>query len=327
MKVVVFIRKKRPEANSIEEIFYSLKKYLGDNVALIELPYSGASVSSIFKNILFAKKHRGEVNHISGEVHYIALGLGKRTLLTIHDVQSIVKGNFLARFLKKWIWFKLPLSIVNKVSVISHFTKDELTIMVPKVKRKISVIYNPISTHYIQTLVKRHNNFPNKILHIGTKPNKNLEGVLKAIEGLQLKLTIVGYMSDNQKQLAQELHIHYENYYNISYDKILELYASSSIVTFPSFYEGFGMPIIEANAAGVPIIASDIPVLHEVAGDAAYFVNPKSIEDIRNAIIRLLTDETLRTNLIRLGKQNIERFTPQTVAEQYKTLYNQIYNT
>ena len=75
-KTVIFIRKKRPEANSIEEIFNSLIKYLGDDVELLELPCSGASISAIVKNIHFARKHRGDINHITGEVHYIALGTG-----------------------------------------------------------------------------------------------------------------------------------------------------------------------------------------------------------------------------------------------------------
>ena len=103
MKVVVFLRKKRKEANSIEEIFYSLKKYLGDNVDFIELPYGGAGIMSICRNILFAYRHRGDVNHISGEVHYIALGTGSKTLITIHDVQSIIRGRWIERIIKKWL--------------------------------------------------------------------------------------------------------------------------------------------------------------------------------------------------------------------------------
>ena len=94
-KIVIFIRKKRPEANSIEEIFYSLIKYLGHDVKLLELPYAGAGISAIVKNIYFARKHRGDINHITGEVHYIALGTGCRTLITIHDIQSIIKGDWI----------------------------------------------------------------------------------------------------------------------------------------------------------------------------------------------------------------------------------------
>lgn len=326
MKVVVFLRKKRKEANSIEEIFYSLKKYLGDNVGFVELPYGGAGIMSICRNILFAYRHRGDVNHISGEIHYIALGLGRKTLLTIHDVQSIIKGNKIEQIIKKWLWFKIPLLIVRKVSVISHFTEKELNTLIPKAKSKISVVYNPATIQYtLPTSVEQFRNRDyKKMLHIGTKPNKNLEGVLKAAKGLPIELTIVGKMSESQTQLAQDLHINYKNYYNLPYVEILKLYSDSDVVTFPSFYEGFGMPIIEANAVGVPIVASDIPVLHEVANDAAYFVDPNSITSIRKAILSLLENNALREKLIGLGKENIKRFAPQTIAEQYKSIYNQL---
>ena len=326
MKVVVFLRKKRMEANSIEEIFYSLKKYLGDNVGFVEVPYGGAGIMSICRNILFAYRHRGDVNHISGEVHYIALGLGRKTLLTIHDVQSIIRGNKIEQIIKKWLWFKLPLLIVRKVSVISHFTEKEVISLIPMAKSKTSVVYNPVTIHYTSptSLNQFRNRECKKILHIGTKPNKNLEGVLNAVNGLQIELTIVGRMSESQAQLAEELQINYNNYHNLPYTEILKLYSDSDVVTFPSFYEGFGMPIIEANAIGVPIIVGDIPVLHEVANDAAYFVNPNSITSIRDAILSLLENNALREKLIELGKENIKRFAPQTIAEQYKSLYYQL---
>lgn len=326
MKVVVFLRKKREGANSIEEIFYSLKKYLGNDVEFIELPYGMATILSILKNILFAYRHRGDVNHISGEVHYIALGLGRRTLLTIHDVQTIIRGNKIERIIKKWLWFKIPILIVRKVSTISHHTEKELISLIPKAKSKISVVYNPAtiqSTPPAPTEQFKNRNCK-KILHIGTKPYKNLEGVLKAVKGLQIELTIVGRMSEQQTQLAQESHVNYKNYHNLPFAEISKLYSDSDVVTFPSFYEGFGMPIIEANAIGVPIIVSDIPIFHEVAKDAAYFVNPNSIASIREAILALLENNVLRKKLIELGKENIKRFAPKTIAEQYKSIYNQL---
>ena len=96
------------------------------------------------------------------------------------------------------------------------------------------------------------------------------------------------------------------------------------MVTFPSFYEGFGMPILEANMVGIPVLASNIDVLHEVADNAAYFVNPYSIDDIRHGIIELLDNNKLRNSLIANGKVNIKRFSPQNIAEQYKSLYRQL---
>ena len=97
MKVVIFIRNKRENDNSIEEIFHLLMQYMGTDVELVELPYGDASFSSIIKNILYARRFRGDVNHISGEVYYIALGTGRNTVITVHDVWTILRGGTLSR--------------------------------------------------------------------------------------------------------------------------------------------------------------------------------------------------------------------------------------
>ena len=133
------------------------------------------------------------------------------------------------------------------------------------------------------------------ILHIGTKANKNLEGVFRAITNLPIQLVVIGAMTKEQQLLADSSGVEYENYYNLPYSKVLELYTLADVVTFPSFYEGFGMPILEANLIGIPVLASDIDVLHEVAGNAAYFINPYSIEDIRHGVIELLDNNKLRS--------------------------------
>lgn len=325
-KIVIFIRKKRPEANSIEEIFYLLIKYMGSDVEIKELPYSGASPLSIIRNICYARKHRGTINHISGETHYIALGTGVRTLLTIHDVQSIIKGGIVVRIIKKWLWFVLPILIVRRISVISSFTKNELVTLFPFAKKKVSIVHNSINDVEIVSSKGLIENRSAKktILHVGTKTNKNLEGVIKAIEELPVRLIVIGAMTKEQKMLAESAGVEYENYYNLPYCSVIELYKSADMVTFPSFYEGFGMPILEANLTCVPILTSDMEVLHEVAGDAAYFINPNSIEEIKNGICELLNNKRLREKLIANGRENIKRFSPTTIAKQYRLIYDQL---
>ena len=87
---------------------------------------------------------------------------------------------------------------------------------------------------------------------------------------------------------------------------------------------GKGANLAEMNLIGIPVLASDIDVLHEVAGNAAYFINPYSIEDIRHGVIELLDNNKLRASLISNGRKNIMRFSPQNIASQYKSLYNQL---
>lgn len=324
MKVSVFIRKKRDEANSVEEIFNLLRKYFGDEVTFYELPFGSSSILNIVKNCIFARKHRGDINHISGEVHYLALGTGRNTIVTVHDVGSILTGNAISRRIKKLLFFSLPLRIAKRITVISAFTRDELIHLCPFAKKKISIIHNPISLQNDAPVISKKAD-EKVILHLGTKPNKNLEGVLQALAGMEgIRLVVLGRMDESQKQLAQKLDITYENQFNLDYKDVLSLYRSSDLVTFPSFYEGFGMPVLEANMTGVPILAGDIDVLREVANDAALFVDPHSVEAIKDGIVKLLNDNKLRCELIEKGKVNIRRFTPESISRQYKDLYAQL---
>ena len=111
---------------------------------------------------------------------------------------------------------------------------------------------------------------------------------------------------------------------NLSDSEMIEEYKKTDVVSFISLFEGFGMPIIEANKVGRPVITSDIPVLREVAGDAAYFVYPNDIESIRNGYIRLLEDADLRLNLVNKGFENAKRFEVNGIRNQRINLYNSI---
>ena len=111
---------------------------------------------------------------------------------------------------------------------------------------------------------------------------------------------------------------------NLSDSEMIEEYKKTDVVSFISLFEGFGMPIIEANKVGRPVITSDIPVLREVAGDAAYFVDPTSVESIRNGFLQLLEDANLRQSLVEKGYENVKRFDVNKIRNQWINLYNSI---
>lgn len=323
MILSVFYRKKREGVNSIEMAFSAIDNLLLSHIT-IQLPYEGASPITLFKNILFAHQHKTNINHITGDAHYIAIGLGRNTVLTIHDVQSALKiSNPLKRFYVKLFWFYLPALIVKKITVISEFTKVELSKLIPFAKNKIVVIHNAFNPTI--DYVKKEMNKRPVILHMGTKPNKNLERVLEALKDVNCLLIIVGKLSSKQTQILKDSRIDYENHFDVDYAEIVQYYQKCDIVSFPSTYEGFGIPILEANAAGRPILCGDIDVLHEVAGKAAYFVDPTDINAIKNGFIELLNNPVLREQLISYGLQNVKRFTPQTIANQYNNVYNSIF--
>lgn len=330
-KTVIFMRKRRPEASSIEEIFYPLLPYLGKNVKIIELPHSSGSIFNILRNIIFAAKHQGAINHISGEIHYLSIGLGKKSVLTIHDVDTILKlqgGGKLSNFIKKILWFTLPCRMAGLITCISDSTKEDVKDKFAVKDDKIRVIHNPINQMIINLEGDSSSN-PNMqgtniILHVGTPPHKNLERVIPICKELNIKLMVLGKMSTSQRELAKSMDLNYEEYNNIDFSEVINLYRKATFVSFPSMYEGFGMPIIEANAIGVPIIAGDIPVLHEVADDAALFVNPHNKDDIKRAFEKLLNDSSLRLDLINRGKRNAKRFTPEAIGLEYQKAYKDL---
>lgn len=322
--VVIFMRKKRIGDNSIEEIFNTLTPLMGEHVTVKNLPHDSGSPVGFLKNLLFAWQNKGRVNHIAGEVHYLALVL-PNCIVTFHDLYSICSGKGIKSIVRRWLWASLPIISAKRITAISQATLSEIKSINNSAELKCTVIHNPIRNLRPQS----NNDFSHQttiILHQGTKPHKNLERVIAAIEGMQIKLLILGPMTEAQKQLAESKHIDYTYFYDLTYDEVMDLYGKSDVVSFPSFSEGFGMPVIEGQMAMRPVVTSDIPVLHEVAGDGALFVNPNSTEEIREAFHTLIDNRTLRDNLVRKGAENIRRFDPHTIAAKYKAIYNELLN-
>jgi Glycosyltransferase len=144
------------------------------------------------------------------------------------------------------------------------------------------------------------------------------------LAGIPCELVIVGELSESQLSHLIKSGISYRNEYHIPYERIIELYRECDLVCFASTYEGFGLPILEAQATGRPVITSCVASMPEVAGEGALLVDPLKVEEIRNAINRIISDERLRADLIAKGLENITRFSPESVANQYVELYEEI---
>ncbi|NIK91354.1 glycosyltransferase family 4 protein [Mangrovimonas sp. CR14] len=325
MKVTFLFRKRLPGFHSIEELFYNISQRVENELEVVklEVPYSKFTLKAIINNFQYIKKNKAGVSHITGHINYLALATGKRTVLTIHDIQSSFYGGLFHRLLIKVFWHWLPALIVKKITVISEFSKSELEKIIPFAKHKINVIYNPVNDQ-LKYLPKKFNETCPKILLLGTKPNKNLERSLNALVGIQAKLLIVGKLSQEQSHLLQSSSFNFQNFENLPYEQIIELYLESDLVLFPSTYEGFGMPIIEAQAIGRPVITSNFGAMLEVAGEGALLVDPFDVDSIREGVGRIISNEKLRKKLIGNGLKNIERFQLETIANQYIRLYKEI---
>lgn len=324
-----FFRKRRDAAFSIEELFTSIFTNLPQEIKYksVHVPEEGATPKVLWKNGVFAKKNQSEINHITGDIHYLVFFLPKkRTVLTIHDLRPLYRGSLIKRFVLKLLWFYGPAKAAGYVTVISEATRQDLLKHVPGIGKKVYVIPNCISPSFTFLPKEFNKNLP-RILHLGTKENKNLERLIRALEGLNCHLRIIGPLSLNQETLLLEHNIRYSSASNLAFSKIVEEYKEADILSFVSLQEGFGMPIIEAQATGRPVITANTSSMPEIAGEAALFVDPENVEEIRRGITKLLGDERLRKQLIKKGLGNIKRFQPEAVAAKYAALYKKILNS
>jgi glycosyltransferase involved in cell wall biosynthesis len=318
-----FRRANAPWHHSIEELFDTIIAALPPSVSPNRyiMKHNSIGLWRRVANAIDAALHQGEVNHITGDVHYIAILMKKRkTLLTIHDLRILQSGGGLRLAVLKFFWFTLPARRVRYITVISEFIKQELIRITEIPAEKILVVYDCISAE-IKPVVRDFNSEKPIILQIGTTPNKNLQRVIPALEGLRVELVIIGKLSTEHLSLLEKHKIEYRNLFNIPYEEVLNQYRASDILLFTSLYEGFGLPILEANAIGRPVITGNNTSLPEVAGDAAMIIDAGNIEQIRESVVKLITDAALRSQLIQKGFENVTRFRPTEIGKRFSEIY------
>jgi len=227
--------------------------------------------------------------------------------------------------LLKWLWLKIPIAKSTFVTAISQCTKDEILKYTNCNPNKLRVIYNCISPSF-KPVPKKFNKEKPVLLQIGTRKNKNVEGLIKAIAGMNCRLEIVGRPSKEVIQLMEEHHIDFNCNGRLSEKELVQKYIDCDVLVFVSFFEGFGMPIIEANAVERVVVTGNASAMPEIAGDAACLVEVLNIESIRAGIIRVIEDDLYREKLIEAGRVNRKRFDPTYIANQYYELYKEVYS-
>ena len=289
-------------------------------------PYFSKGVFPRIKNMLDARRHHSQVNHITGDDHYLGLALDKRrTLLTIHDCASLERLRGLRRAVFKLFWFSLPIRRARLVTVVSESTRRELLRHIRCDPAKIRIVHCCISDDF-SPAPKPFNAEEPEILHLGTAANKNLERLAEALVNLPCRLNIIGQLTAAQMELLKRCNIRYSNTPRATDAEVLKAFQDCDALAFVSTYEGFGLPIIEANAVGRPVVTSNILSMPEVAGKAACLVDPFNVAAIREGILRVWRDPAYRTNLIEAGFENVKRFSAEAIAAQYAALYREMAN-
>ncbi len=265
-----------------------------------------------------------DVNHITGSEHYLLLFLpSKRRIVTVHDLGFYTNHKRSIRTLWKKMLFINTLKLASKIICISEFTKNEIQKIVKLESDNFVVIPNPVSPLF-QYKAKVFNKDKPVILHIGTGKNKNLHNTIKAIRNINCSLRIIGKITDETKELLAENNIDYSNAYNLSDLEIVQEYIKCDIVNFPSYYEGFGMPIIEGQATGRVVVTSYISPMKEVAGDGAFFVNPGDIDSMAKTYRKIIEDNASRNKIIHNGLVNVEKYSVKEIADKYLKFYDSL---
>jgi len=286
-------------------------------------PVTSTNILNRIYLIFWAYFQQGDINHICGDINFISTLLNKKkTIITLADNYSMIRLKGLKKILYYIFWLKLALYKCNKIISISTKTSKEILKYFPKYKKKIIKIDICIQKIFKKKL-KEIKSIP-QILIIGTAANKNFYNSISAISKINSEVLIIGKLDQQKLLLLKKLKVKYNNYLNLSDHEVYKVYCKSDILLFASTYEGFGMPILEAQAVGRPVITSNIEPLTYVGGKGALYVNPASVQSIKLALKELISNNALRKKLIINGLDNIKRFSVQAILQQHYDCYKAI---
>ncbi len=224
----------------------------------------------------------------------------------------------------------------------SEFSKNEIVEYLGFDRKKITVIYHGVDTNlykyydesFLQGTKKKLHLKENFILFVGSiEPRKNLLNLLKAYRLLsndikeKYSLVLVGFKGWKNSEVMKEIekekkHVRYLGYLND--DELAHVYNLATLFVYPSLYEGFGIPPLEAMASGTATIVSNVASLPEVCGDASLYIDPNDIEDIAKKIDMLLLDNDLQNKLIQKGIERVKKFTWEKSALKHKEVFEKV---
>lgn len=325
---ILYIFRGRDSGPSISRVFEPIAdtiNTMGIEVNKLYLPKAHADVRSINKNVSFLKTHlkreKYDIIHITGDVYYLLFFLRKfKVITTVHDLGFFTNYKLSFYTITRFLFWIFPLRFSNRLTFISEKSKEEALRLLPSICNKLDVVADPYDTAFIfNKKEKPQQHF--KILHVGTKPNKNLDRVIEAIRNLDCELHIIGELTDNNISALQNNNILFKNEKNISDEELVKAYKDTDVVSFPSLYEGFGLPIIEAQATGRPVVTSDLEPMRTIAGKGAILVDPHNIESITEGFKEAVNNYE---STVCAGLNNVKQYRVERVAESYVCIYNKM---
>jgi glycosyltransferase involved in cell wall biosynthesis len=259
--------------------------------------------------------------------------LVRNQISTHHDITYV-------RFPESFSWkfrllYRLLIPILirrsNHLLTVSEFSRQEISRFYDVDPSKLTIVYNAVADRFVPSDLPRQ---PFLLAVSSPNAHKNFTSLIRAAtpvlnEHPNLRLVIVG---SQQKSFARQdfesiHHPQVEFTGRISDDELIKLYQKAMAFIFPSLYEGFGIPPLEAQSCGCPVVASDAASLSEVLGDSALFFNPNNVADMTRQINRIVTDQDLRNDLSAAGLNNVTRFSWHNSAARVLAVINSVQST
>jgi glycosyltransferase involved in cell wall biosynthesis len=300
---------------------------------------------------LYLRRFWADVCHIP--LNVVPLLMPKPFVVTVHDMSSLLYEELRGRQKRFRLYqFRRGLERSEAVIAVSNATRRDIEDLFGIRPGKIRQIYSAPDPRFLeqspragaaerQRLLDRFQiNYP-FLLHVGTiRPQKNIPRLVEAFAVLRgdleddpvyrdLRLIIIGDDISRHPavrrtviQTRMEQFVRFLGF--VTFDTLRTLYAAAAAFVFPSLYEGFGLPPLEAMASGTPVVTSNISSLPEVVGNAAVLVNPENVFEIAKGMREVLTNDTLRITLRQRGHQQVRRFSWESTARLVLEVYNQV---
>ncbi|MFA6028188.1 MAG: glycosyltransferase family 1 protein [Patescibacteria group bacterium] len=330
---LLFYNSYRPVKNTVLEEY---KKFSHVSLHSYSWPNKFFNFSQkYFKRPLIDKLLGGVDIFFAPNLQFLALSSDCKKVSTAHDLSFEIYPEFLS--LKRKFWHKVInprkfFSSSDAIIAVSKNTKKDLINIYNIPEDKINVIYSGVETQLIASVPNETQ--PKYILTISTlEPRKNIESLITAFKRLikneqykDYQLFIVGSKGWKSKSIyksaANENSIKFLGY--VSEEKKQELYMNAQAFVFPSFYEGFGFPPLQALKYNVPVIAAQTSSLPEILGPAALYVNPYDSAELSRALQSVLQNNSLRENLINAGKTQANNFSWEKSARDTLAVFNSL---
>ncbi|MEP6914923.1 MAG: glycosyltransferase family 1 protein [Acidobacteriota bacterium] len=318
---------------------------LGENFRAVPEPAAAYSISEQMRIPMDLRREGADLFHAP---HYVLPPLVPcRSVVTIHDCIHLRFPQYLSSRLAyayalSSLWVATHRS--SRVLTVSEASKRDILRYFRVPEGKIDVIYNAIDERFgeapdeeeVERVRERYQLNDPFILYAGNiKPHKNLERLIEAFHMLRrgnlehVKLLIIGDEISKYATLRRAVHkykLHkHVRFFGFVPDRMLAvLYRLARVFVFPSLYEGFGLPPLEAMASGTPVVTSNVSSLPEVVGDAAVLIDPYRSDAIADAIRRVLTEPELHEELRQRGLQRVRDFSWERSVRRVREIYEEV---